>query len=538
LRPTGGSSEEVSLRDYLQVARRRKWIIVAAVVITALAAFGVSSREAAKYQASARVLLSSQNLSAELTGTQAPSPADTNELQTQAALARVPAVASRAIATLHLAMSPAEFLAETSASASGTSNLLTFTATRSDPLLAERMATAYAQAYVKYRFASETAPIAAAQTGLRTRIKETPAGPLRNSLVEKEQTLAELAALKTSDASVVQTADSAAQVAPHTKRTTVLGVVLGLLLGVGLALLREALDTRVRSADAVSAALGLPMLARLPEPARKFRDHDRLAMLEEPSGIQAEAFRMLRTNLEFAALGKDVQTVMVTSAVEKEGKSTTVANLAIALARAGQRVVLVDLDLRRPFVERFFGLVNHAGLTQVAVGHVSLDEALTPISLDAAVDGAVLTSIVTGNGQVRISANGAASTRSGTLHVLPSGPIPPDPGEFVGTVRLTEILEQLRDRADIVLIDAPPLFHVGDALVLSAKVDAVVVVTRMEVVRRPMVAELHRLLGTMPATKLGFVVTGAEADVEHGSGYGGYYYYRPYERSPEEVSAR
>src|SRR5205814_1509032 len=136
---------------------------------------------------------------------------------------------------------------------------------------------------------------------------------------------------------------------------------------------REALDTRVRSAEEVVERLELPLLARLPEPPRKLRADNRLAMLAEPTGVQAEAFRMLRTNLEFSALGKEIRTIMVTSSVEQEGKSTTVANLAIALARAGQRVVLVDLDLRRPFIDRFFDLDDHAGLTQVAIGHATLE---------------------------------------------------------------------------------------------------------------------------------------------------------------------
>jgi Mrp family chromosome partitioning ATPase/capsular polysaccharide biosynthesis protein len=526
-----------TLRDYLQVVRRRKWVIVQAVVIVPVAALAFSLAQQSKYRASAEVLISQQDLSAQLTGTQS-TPPNANDLQTQAELARVPAVARRAIGSLHLAMTPATFLAQTSASASTTSNLISFSATNHDPALASRMATAYAQAYVRYRFASETAPIEAARKDLAKRIADTPHGALRNTLLEKEQTLAEMVALRTSDASVVREAGAAAQTAPRTKRNTLLGFVLGVFLGIGLAFLRESLDTRVRSAETIGYRLELPLLARLPEPPRKLRVDDRLAMLSEPTGVQAEAFRMLRTNLEFAALGKGVQTVMITSAVEKEGKSTTIANLAIAIARAGQRVILVDLDLRRPFVDRFFDLREHAGITQVAIGHVALDEALSHVPLSASVFSASeLTTVVTTNGQVKITPNGNGNGRgtSGSLHVLTSGPIPPDPGEFVGTARLTEILEQLRDRADLVLIDAPPLFHVGDALSLSAKVDGVIVVTRMEAMRRPMVAELKRLLDTMPATKLGFVATGAEADEDHGSGDSGYYYYKPYERPTEEA---
>lgn len=552
MRPTGGTSPHVStLRDYLQVVRRRKWVIVAATILVPVAALGFSLQQRAMYQGSSQVLLSQQDLANQITGTQVSSyndPAD-RQAQTQANLARVPNVAARAIRELHLEMTPTSFLEASSVAPGANADTLSFTVTNHDPQLASRMATAYANAYVAYRLQVETAPIEAARAGIEERLKTTPRGALYNSLVDKDQTLAELEALKTSNASVIRDGGTPIQTAPKSTRNVVLGIVLGILLGIGLAFLRETLDTRVRSAEAIAERLELPLLSRLPEPPKKLRDINHLAMLDDPTGIQAEAFRMLRTNVEFAALGKDVQTVMVTSAVEREGKSTTIANLAIAMARAGQRVILVDLDLRRPFVDRFFDLREQIGLTQVAIGRVALNEALVSVPLEVPHAGRNgIASVVTGNGQVKIAtgglvnghANGNGNGRftHGSLHVLPSGPIPPDPGEFVGTARLTEILEQLRDEADVVLIDAPPLFHVGDGLVLSAKVDAVIAVTRMEVVRRPMIAELRRLLDTMPATKLGFVVTGAESEESYGQGYGGYYYYRPYgPREGAEVRA-
>jgi Mrp family chromosome partitioning ATPase len=281
----------------------------------------------------------------------------------------------------------------------------------------------------------------------------------------------------------------------------------------------------VRTAQEIGERLGgLPLLARIPTPSRRLQRDQRLVMAEEPTGVQAEAFRMLRTNLDFATLGRDVRSIMVTSAVEQEGKSTTVANLAVALARAGQRVVLVDLDLRRPFVEKFFKLEG-PGVTQVALGHVSLDEALSPVAImDARSPGAAKAN---GNG----NGNHGGAVK-GVLEVLPSGPIPPDPGEFVGTAALTEILEQLRHRADIVLVDAPPTLHVGDAMTLSTKVDGILVVTRMKVVRRHMLAELGRILAGSPTPVLGFIVTGASEEEGYGSGYGyGGYYAKPYEQS-------
>jgi succinoglycan biosynthesis transport protein ExoP len=510
----------LTLRDYLQVARRRKWIIVQASVIVPLAALAFSLNQQAQYQGSAQVLLSQQDLSNQLTGTQNYNndPAD-RQAQTQASLARVPAVAQRAIDSAHVRMTPTEFLGASAVTAGTNSDILTLDVTNHDPALASRLATAYAHAYVAYRLAQDTAPIMAALTEVQSQIATLPThGALYTSLEDKATQLRTLAVLKSANASVVQQAQSAVQTAPRTKRNVVLGLLLGLFLGTGLAFLREALDTRVRSADAIGSKLDLALLARLPEPPKKIRGDARLAMLAEPSGPQAEAFRMLRTNVEFASLGKEAKVIMVTSATEQEGKSTTIANLAVAMARSGQHVVLVDLDLRRPYIDRFFNLGNRPGLTQVALGVAQLGEAIVRIPIG----GSDSLASINGNG------NGSRRVQAGALDVLPSGPIPPDPGEFVGTARLTEILEHLRSHADVVLIDSPPLLHVGDGLTLSSKVDAVLVVTRMEVMRRQMLTELHRLLDTMPAHKLGFIVTGAEAEEGYESGYGGYYYQRTY----------
>jgi succinoglycan biosynthesis transport protein ExoP len=518
-----------TLRDYLQVARRRKWIIVQAAVIVPLAALAFSLNQQAQYQGSAQVLLSQQDLSNQLTGAQnyTNDPAD-RQAQTQANLARVPAVAQRAIDAARVQMTPAEFLNASAVTVGTNSDILTLDVSNHDPARASRLATAYAHAYVAYRLAQDTAPIMAALNEVQSQIATLPThGALYTSLEDKATQLRTLAVLKSANASVVQQAPTAMQTAPRTKRNVVLGILLGLFLGTGLAFLREALDTRVRSADAIGSKLDLPLLARLPEPPKKIRGEARLAMLAEPSGPQAEAFRMLRTNVEFASLGKEAKLIMVTSATEQEGKSTTIANLAVAMARSGQHVVLVDLDLRRPYIDRFFNLGNRPGLTQVALGVAQLGEAIVRIPMG---DGDSLASI---NG----NSNGRR-TQVGALDVLPSGPIPPDPGEFVGTARLTEILEHLRSHADVVLIDSPPLLHVGDGLTLSSKVDAVLVVTRMEVMRRQMLTELHRLLETMPANKLGFVVTSAEAEEGYESGYGGYYYQRTYGPREKAESVR
>jgi Mrp family chromosome partitioning ATPase len=192
------------------------------------------------------------------------------------------------------------------------------------------------------------------------------------------------------------------------------------------------------------------------------------------------------------------------------------------MAKAGRHVVLVDLDLRRPFVGRFFRLDGRPGVTDIVLGDVELEDALVELPMRG-----------TELDHVGLTAEGNGSRTEGILEVLPAGPTPPNAGEFVGTRSLARILEQVRDRADIVLIDAPPVLHVNDAMALSAVVDAMLIVTRLRVVRRSTVDELNRLLETTPATKLGFVITDADLGEDYGISY--YYNYRP---RPEQTGSQ
>src|SRR3954447_3263146 len=437
---SSSTSAQSTLRDYLHVVRRRKWVILQAAIVVPVAALAFSLHQQPRYQASAQVLLSQQDLGNQLTGTQDTSvytPAD-RRAQTQADLARVPAVAQRAARAAHVAMSADALLAASTVTVGTNADMLNFSFENRDPELATRLASAYAHAYVAYRLTVDTTPIMAALHEVDAQIANlSPKGSLYDNLQDKATQLRTLAALKTANASVVRDTSTAVQTAPKIPRNVILGILLGLSLGVGLAFLREALDTRVRSAEAIGEGLHLPLLARLPEPAKHLRAENRLAMLAEPASVQSEAFRMLRSNIEFASLGKEASVVMVTSAQEQEGKSTTIANLAVAMARTGRRVALVDLDLRRPAIDRFFDVRDRPGITQVAVGAARLDEALGSISLDShesptPLDPAEsLTAPSRGRDGIPVV---------GRLDVMAAGPIPPDPGEFIGTARMTEIL--------------------------------------------------------------------------------------------------
>ena len=506
-----------TLHGYVGVIRRRYWIVLTMTGLVTAAAIGFSLLQDARYRGTAEVLLSRQNIASSLTGT--PDPTAFQDAarfaETQADIARVPALAERTLrATGGDPADAPELLDSSEVEAAENSDLLEFRVWADRPVVAAEQATEYARQYTLYRRELDTAAIAGAREELEASLRELRAEgatgtALYESLVEKEQELRTLEALQTSNAFLVRPADTGTQVQPKPIRNGLLGLVLGAILGILIAFLAEALDTRVRSPEEIGDLLGLPLLAQIPGPPRRLRGSDRLVMLAEPNAPEAEAFRMLRTNLDFVTLDRQAKRILVTSAVDREGKSTTAANLAITLARGGRRVVLVDLDLRRPWIDRFFKLEGRTGLAHVALGHARLSDAIAEVAV-AKLDRT--SPAVAGNG-----ANGTA----GTLEVVPAGPPPPDAGEFIATRALGAILDELAEQADVVVVDAPPLLLVDDAMALSARMDGIVVVTRMNVVRRRMLAELRRLLETSPAKPLGYVVTGADATVSYG--YGGRY---------------
>ena len=525
-------TDAVTLQDYLRVVRRRKWMVVQAAVLLTLAAVAFSLHQQALYGASADVLLSAENVSSAVPGSLSGLSQDPERTtETQAQVARVPAVVQGALDRVDApGMTVADFLANSSVSSSPTSDILTFAVTNPDAALAQQLANAYAQSYSAYRQKLYGDAIERSLTDVDERLQRlertaasvqgsrrraglgalTAYGAQYSTLLDQQQALESMQALQPSVASVLREADGATLTQPKTVRNGALGLVVGLVLGLGLAFLREALETRVRTTEEVSARLGgLPLLGRLPRPPKRLRRSDKLVMLEDPASAQAEAFRMLRANLDFMTLDRDARTIIITSALEQEGKSTTVANLAVAFARAGKRVVLVDLDLRRPVLAGFFDLEG-PGLTQVALGHVTLEAALAGIAItDPPAPRRRLSLRRSGN------QNGHVTRELlGQLEVLPSGPIPPDPGEFVSSAALGKVMGALRERADVVLVDAPAALHVGDVVSLSSLADGILVVARPTALRRQTLAELKRLLSLVRTPALGFVATG-----EDGEGY-------------------
>lgn len=523
------------LRDHLRIVSRRKWIILACALLAPATAVALSLRQQALYEASADVLLSRQDLAAALTNTNDPLASQDAErlAETQVNVARVPRVAGRALDAAGVRdRSAGDLLAHSSVSAKPSADILVFKVTDPNPRLAARLANEYATQFIRYRRILDTASLKRARREVRGRISEFEESGDRDSqlyatLVEKDQELATLEALQTSNAHLLRPAGDGSQTQPRPLRNGLTGLALGLLLGLGLAVLWEALDTRVRSGDEVGERLGLPLLGRVSEPPRRFRSKG-LVTRDEPSSPIAEAFRVLRTNLTFVNAERDARMILVSSAAPGEGKSTTALNLALAFARGSKRVALVELDLRRPSLARFLELEQAPGLTDAAVGLTPLDEAIRTVPLGSST-GATPVASTNGKGPVL-----------GRLDILVAGSLPPNPGEFVGTEGVRKILGELRERYDLVLIDAPPLLHVGDARALAAHVDALLLVVRLSIARRQGLTELRRTLENLPAPALGFVLAGAE--LEEGYGYDAYGYYghepsRKRGAAPSAVSA-
>jgi capsular exopolysaccharide synthesis family protein len=327
---------------------------------------------------------------------------------------------------------------------------------------------------------------------------------------------------------VTQLSAGATQTQPQVAKTVAIGAFIGLVLGMFLAFLQDVLDTRIRDAEDVGRRLRLPLLARIPSPPKAVGNG--LVALADPAPPlvpSSEAYRIAKLNLA-SVLNRnpDIRTIMFTSAGDDEGTSQTTANLAIVLARSGKHVILVDANLRSPVQGEFFGLDDRAGLSDVLAGRARLADALTGVDVGR-------------HGAVDAAANGRGVV-DGILEVLPAGAATVDAAELLDSRTATELVLTLRSRADIVLIDAPAMLPVTDAMVLASKVDGVIVVSRARLASRPTVVALRRALDNCPAPGVGFVFTGASSGARNDYG-GSYVVPRPApgfgedEREPREV---
>jgi len=304
-----------------------------------------------------------------------------------------------------------------------------------------------------------------------------------------------------------------APISPNRKRIYLTAIILGTILGLAAAVAVEQFDDSVKSPDQIREQFDVPVLGTIPEikelgaRSNGERADSRVVTHLDPRSPVAEAYRSLRTNLAFARAHEPLRTVVLTSPGPADGKSTTVANLAITFAQQGQRTLLVDADLRRAVLDELFDVPRSPGLTDVLVGRATLPAVVRQTAIE-------------------------------NLSVVGSGPFPPNPSELLGSAAMRTVLREATETFDVVLLDSPPLLAVTDAAVLATMVDGAIVVVRMEKTPRSSVRRAINQLETVHGRLVGAVLN--DVDYRHGaySGYGYYYYYYYYGRDGRRNGSR
>jgi Mrp family chromosome partitioning ATPase/capsular polysaccharide biosynthesis protein len=525
------SSEDfrtLTLRDYVHMVWMRAWLVALIVAVCTAAAFVGSNLQTRKYEASARLMyLPPTDVSDPVGSTGATSP-DALSIQLQSVIDMIEDPAVRAEASTELSTSERDvevdvsagvYVPATGAAAGSTSNLVEITAIAGSPTVAAATANAYATAVIAIRRKWEVDRYEAAQEVLKNQLKlfTTDQSKLTTDYATLVQQLTHLQLAEgtaTGDFRVVVPAKVPdAPVSPKPIRSAALGFGVGLIAGIGVAFLAGRLDTRIRSHRQAEDVLGLPALGRLPRIPRPTLRRGSLIAFAEPEGSYSEALRMLRTNLDWASIDDPLSSVMVTSSLKGEGKTLTICNLAVTLARAGKDVILVDADLRAPRVHDVFGLANVNGLTSVALGRVKAADAMQDVSQQPALASRVRPLVTTSDS--RLDSGAISDGWTGRLRVLTSGPLPPDPGEFVASRRLAVTMREIEDLAvDYLLVDAPPILSVSDTGTLSNSVHGILMVVNLEKVRRSTLADSRDQLDALPCRKMGMVVVGERIERE------------------------
>ncbi len=285
-------------------------------------------------------------------------------------------------------------------------------------------------------------------------------------------------------------------VEPKPRQNTILGFLLGLLIGVGGAFLLEYLDTSLKNTKEVEELTGLSVLATIP--LVKDKDRPQIPTIDKPHSQIAESYRILRTNVAFAATAKPIRTLLITSTLPQEGKTTTCINLGITLAQQGHKIIILDCDFRRPMLHNYFKKYvrdNKHGLSDVLVERLKLEEAIVQSATD-------------------------------NLHFITSGTIPSNPAELLGSVKMGNTLEGLKKDFEYIIIDAPPALGVADARVLGKICDAILVVVMARRTNRDAVVEVKDELERSGEKIIGFVLNGVDF-TRHYYRHRYHYYYYP-----------
>jgi capsular exopolysaccharide synthesis family protein len=506
--PETGPTE---LREYLAVLWRRKYLIAVMILVTLGGAVFYTQRQTPLYQSSAQVLVAP--ISLPLQGQQSYASVNMASEQLVAASPEVARLARQQLASDGIA--PGGVSVESSLE----DQTLTFAATSPRPKAARLTADAYAEAYLDHRSLQLQQDLQDGEDSINALIDdinqqiqhaESELASAEASGDESRATVLQLRITSLSDQLTTQQtglnqillAGSApvghvvapaylpsSPSSPDVQRNRLLGVLLGIALGVGLAFLLERLDEGVRLREDVETSTGAPLIAKIPAAPMPEAG---LVILEEPYAEASEAYRLLRARVLYSTSQIGSGTIMVTSFQGREGKTTTAANLAAALAQAGKPTVLVSADLRRPSLVEFFG-GDRPGLTDVLSNEVDLMAALAPTAVE-------------------------------NLSVLGPGTHVDNPSEVLGSEAMLEVMTRLADHADFVIVDAPPITGASDALSMTSHLRYVLLVADARYAKRGTIREAVLELRSVGAEVLGVVLTHVSSRDHPSYSYSSYSY--------------
>jgi succinoglycan biosynthesis transport protein ExoP len=506
----GDDAQSFELRTYLGVVQRRKALIAVVAVGTAVVALVASFLQTPVYEGNADILVQPRPTESVFSDAQVRSSLGAIETE-------IEVLASDPI--LDRVRDRLGTVPEVTAGRLGETEVMQVTARHVQAERAAAIANAYAESYVEFRKAEAVGDLEAASRGIEEKIAELQAEigilerrisdassadgsveavlqPRYSNLLTQQALLAQKldelqvdVALKSGGARIVRSAvtpDSPAE--PKPVRNGLAALTLGLVLGTGLAFVRESFDDSVKDKKDLGDAVGLPVLGVIPavrEWRRAANVGSELRMVNSPLG---EAFRTLRTSIQLLGIERPIRSIQVTSAMAGEGKTSVVSGLALLLAAAGQRVVVVDSDLRRPRLHEVFGVSNEIGLTSAFLGEAELLDVVRRVPGEE------------------------------SLCVLPSGPVPANPSELLSSKRMAELLFFLQNHFDVVVVDSAPLLPVTDSTLVAAWVEATLLVARAGVTTERQLVDAVERLRQVEANLVGTVLNAVD-QVDYG-----YYY--------------
>jgi len=446
----------VDVRNFLQLFRDHWKLIFLVMVLAAGGSAALTARTTPRYASTVTMFVSAEANTTDPSTAYDGALLSQQDVQSYADLITGTRLASSVVSQLGLSMTPPALAAEISARPVPQTVLLTATVTDTSPQRAQQIASAVGTQFMRL-----------------VSVLERPPG-------QKHATV---------KVTVVEPATSpGSPVSPRPVRNVGIALALGLLIGIAFAAARRSLDTTVKSADQLAQLTAGPVLGAVPFDSAA-RKHP-LVTGDDPFGRRVEAYRKIRTNLQFIDVDVPHKALLFTSALPDEGKSSTVCNLAIMLAQGGKRVIVIEADLRRPRATGYLGLPSSVGLTDVLVGRENVSEAIQEWG-------------------------------ENLFDVLASGPTPPSPSDLLGSMRMSRLLEHLRGKYDLLLIDAPPVLPFADALATAPACDGAILVVRHAKTRIAQVRQASDAMSAVGTSLLGSVLsmTPARQHPEYGYGY-------------------